>query len=72
MGIKLDSCSCFKDNDDIAIEVDINSDKKQKIQILTRSKLISYHKNNIVKSNENISLSFSYEISQKSQNSSNK
>ena len=30
------------------------------------------NKNNIVKSNENISLSFSYEISQKSQNSSNK
>ena len=50
MGIKLDSCSCFKDNDDIAIEVDINSDKKKKIQILTRSNIISYHKNNIVKS----------------------
>ena len=49
MGIKLDSCSCFKDNDDIAIEVDINSDKKKKIQILTRANIISYHKNNIVK-----------------------
>ena len=49
MGIKLDSCSCFKDTDDIAIEVDINSDKKQKIQILTQPNIISFHKNNIVK-----------------------
>ena len=30
------------------------------------------NKNNIKKTNDNISLSFSYEISQKSQNSSNK
>lgn len=36
MGIKLDSCSCFKNSDDIAIEVELNSSKKKKIKILTQ------------------------------------
>ena len=36
MGIKLDSYSCFKNSDDIAIEVELNTSKKKKIKILTQ------------------------------------
>ena len=44
MGIKLDSCSCFKKSDDIAIEVGLNSDKKDKIQTLMQQNEILIHK----------------------------
>jgi hypothetical protein len=32
MGIKLNSCSCFKNSDDIAIEVELNSSKMRKVR----------------------------------------
>ena len=34
MGTQLDSCSCFKNSDEIGTETDISSDKKNKIHIL--------------------------------------
>ena len=36
MGIKIDSCSCFKNPNDIAIEVSMNSLKKGRIKIFTK------------------------------------
>ena len=36
MGIKIDSCSCFKDANDIAIEMSMNSLKKSRIKIFTK------------------------------------
>ena len=36
MGIKLYSCSCFKNSEDIAIEVELNSSEKRKIKILNK------------------------------------
>ena len=50
MGIKLDSCSCFKNSDDIAIEVELNSDKENKIQILMQHNEIPIYKKELIKS----------------------
>ena len=50
MGIKIDSCSCFKNSDDNAIEVDINSDKKDKIEILMQHNQIPIYKKEIIES----------------------
>ena len=50
MGIKLDSCSCFKNSDDIAIEVELNSDKNDKIQILMQQNQIPIYKKELIKS----------------------
>ena len=50
MGIKLDSCSCFKNSEDIAIEVELNSDRKRKIQILTQQNIVPLHKKELMKS----------------------
>ena len=36
MGIKIDSCSCFKNVNDIAIEMSMNSFKKSRIKIFTK------------------------------------
>ena len=50
MGIKLDSCSCFKNSDDIGIEVELNSDKNDKIQILMQQNQIPIYKKELIKS----------------------
>ncbi len=50
MGIKLDSCSCFKKSEDIAIEVELNSDRQKKIQILTQQNIVPLHKKELMKS----------------------
>ena len=45
MGIKLDSCSCFKNTDDIDIEVELNPEQKRRIQILAQPNKFSLYKN---------------------------
>ena len=48
MGIKLDSCSCFKNTDDIEIEVELNSEQKRRIQILTQPNIFSLYNNKTI------------------------
>ena len=50
MGVRLDSCSCFKNTDDIAIEVELNSDRENKIQILMQQNEIPIYKKELIKS----------------------
>lgn len=51
MGIKLYSCSCYKDSDNLEIEVELNPEKKRKIQVLlTHPNLSTFHQNNSFKS----------------------
>ena len=44
MGINLESCSCFKNSNDIAIEVSMNSLKKSTIKIFTKPEKIELNK----------------------------
>ena len=44
MGIKIDSCSCFKNTNDIAIEVSLYSLKKGKIKIFTKPEKMELNK----------------------------
>ena len=44
MGIKIDSCSCFKNTTDIAIEVSMNSLKKGKIKIFAKPEKMELNK----------------------------
>jgi hypothetical protein len=68
MGINLYSCSCFKNFDDIAIEVEFQSDKKKKIQILTEKKTFSLNKKGSIK-NSSIGPNLSKIMSVKSNDS---
>jgi hypothetical protein len=54
MGYKLDTCSCYKTTEDTAIEVELKSGEKQKIQILTQASKFAIKK---VISNKNSSFS---------------
>ena len=48
--LKFDSCLCFKNSEDIAIEVKLNSERKKKIQILTQQNIVPLHKKELMKS----------------------
>ena len=43
MGIKIESCSCFKNTTEIAIEVSMNSLRKGRIKIFTKPDKIELH-----------------------------
>ena len=68
MGINLYSCSCFKNFDDVAIEVEFISDKKRKIQILPTKKKFSLNKKESIK-NSSLGSNISNIISIKSNDS---
>jgi len=44
MGIKIESCSCFKNSTEIAIEVSMNSLKNGRIKIFAKPEKIELHK----------------------------
>ena len=50
MGYHLDTCSCYKHREDTAIEVELNSGEKHKIQIITEPNRFSIKKIDSIKS----------------------